>query len=108
MNERRIGLGIAAWFLGIIVPIYHHIGLHAAIAHESTNNIVTRMESVFRFLPWIDWLYLALMFALGTILIVSGLVTRPPGVLANHTPQRTGAAPRGFEVISSSDSGPGR
>jgi hypothetical protein len=99
---------MAAWFLGIIVPVYHHVGLHAALVNQSTNNIVERIHWVFDSLPWIDWVYLALMFALGGILILSGFVSRPFGALANHPPQRTAAAPRGFEVITDSESGAGR
>jgi hypothetical protein len=108
LNNTRIGLGMAAWFLGIIVPVYHHVGLHAALVNQSTNNIVERIHWVFDSLPWIDWVYLALMFALGGILILSGFVSRPFGALANHPPQRTAAAPRGFEVITDSESGAGR
>ena len=77
MNHPRIGLGLAACFLGIIVPVLHHIALHAAIAERQTNNIVTRMQSVFEFLPWIDWLYLGIMLLAGVILIVSGIIARP-------------------------------
>lgn len=77
MNDRRIALGLAAWFLGIIVPVYHHVALHAAIAHEPTNNIITRIQNVFEFLPWVDWAYLTLMAATGALLVASGILNRP-------------------------------
>jgi hypothetical protein len=78
LNDRRIGIGIVTWFLGIIVPVYHHTALHAAISQQSTDNIITRLQIIFEYLPWIDWIYLALMFLVGSILIVSGIVNRPP------------------------------
>ncbi|MCC6580385.1 MAG: hypothetical protein IT440_08070 [Phycisphaeraceae bacterium] len=74
MNHQRIGLGLASLFLGIVVPVCHHIAIHAAIAGEQTNNIVTRMQSIFRFLPWIDWGYLVVMTIVGVILVASGML----------------------------------
>ena len=73
MNTTRIGLGIAAWFLGILVPVMHHVLLHWPLAAESTNNIITRSQQLFRFLPWIDWIYLVAMAVVGLILVVSGI-----------------------------------
>jgi hypothetical protein len=60
---------------------------------------------VFEFLPWIDWAYLGLMFAVGAVLIVSGLGVP---VLTNRPSQRAGAAQRGLEVLGVSEGGPGR
>ncbi len=77
MNHSRIGLGLAACFLGIIVPVLHHIALHAAVAERPTNNIVTRMTNLFEYLPWVDWLYLVIMFLVGLALIISGMMSRP-------------------------------
>jgi len=79
LNDKRIGIGLAAWFLGIIVPVYHYVGLHAALANEQTNNIITRIRDVFEWLPWIDWVYLALMTIAGSVLVVSGMLNRPVG-----------------------------
>ena len=77
MNEKRIGLGIAAWFLGIIVPVCHHVALFAAIANKSSSNVILDIQMVFNYLPWIDWLYLVLMLLVGAILIGSGIMKRP-------------------------------
>jgi hypothetical protein len=73
VNHTRIAIGLAAWFLGIIVPVYHHVALHAVVTSQSTSNIITRMQSVFRHLPWIDWVYLGAMTLVGLILVISGL-----------------------------------
>ena len=99
MNEKRIAIGLAAWFLGIIVPVYHHVGLHAALVNDQTNNIVTRMNSVFEYLPWIDWVYLALMFGVGAVLVISGLF-----VPTDRSAGRAG--PRGFDVVGVSGKNP--
>jgi len=68
-----IKLGIATWFLGIFVPVMHHILLHWPLAAERTNNIITRSDSLFRNLPWIDWVYLVAMTLVGLVLVISGL-----------------------------------
>ena len=73
MNTTRIAWGIVAWFLGILVPVMHHVLLHWPLAVQQTNNIVTRSQSLFRFLPCIDWVYLAAMAVIGLILVVSGI-----------------------------------
>jgi hypothetical protein len=73
MNTKRISLGILAWFLGIIVPVMHHTLLHWPLAGLQTNNIITRSKSLFKSLPWIDWIYLAAMAIVGVMLIISGI-----------------------------------
>ena len=98
MNEKRIAIGIVACFLGIIVPVHHHIALHAAIAHERTNNNITRMQSVWDFLPWTDWAYCALMWIVGIALLLSGF-----GLLPSRAAPRPVATPRGFEVVNVTD-----
>ena len=72
MDTTRIAWGIVAWFLGILVPVMHHVLLHWPLAAQQTNNIVTRSQSLFKYLPWIDWIYLAAMAFVGLILVVSG------------------------------------
>jgi hypothetical protein len=98
MNDKRIAIGLAAWFLGVIVPVGHHVALHAAIAHGRTSNDIGRMGSVWDFLPWVDWAYSSLMFLVGAILVYSGLT-------AGRTtkPER-----RGLDVIDLPTSGHGR
>jgi hypothetical protein len=96
VNHRRIAIGLLACFLGVIVPVYHHESLHAAIAHERTNNDISRMTSVWDHLPWVDWAYLVFMWLVGAILILSGLVSGP----LKRSPKRERPTARGFEVIT--------
>jgi hypothetical protein len=96
VNHQRIALGLLASFLGIIVPVYHHVSLHGAIAHERSSNDISRMTSVWDYLPWVDWAYLAFMWLVGAVLIVPELVR---GML-NRSPARERPAARGFEVIT--------
>jgi len=72
MDLKRIALGLAAWFFGIIVPVYHHVVLStAALARERESaNIIHRL---FENLPWIDFAYLIAMAIVGAILIATGM-----------------------------------
>ena len=79
MNNTRVGLGLAAWTLGILVPVMHHVLLHWPIAQHPTPNVVTRIEGVFRSLPWIDWAFLIAMAVVGAMLIVSGMSRKHQG-----------------------------
>ncbi len=85
MNERRIGIGLVACFLGVMVPVCHHIVLYANMPHPPGSDNILDMRLVFESLPWIDWLYLVLMFVVGAILIISGMLNRPLHTLANAT-----------------------
>lgn len=76
MNTTRVGVGIAAWFLGILVPVMHHVMLHWPVATQPTNNVVRRSQAVFECLPWIDWVYLAAMAIVGLKLVVSGFKSK--------------------------------
>jgi hypothetical protein len=76
MDTVKISLGVKIWFLGIMVPVMHHILIHWPVAIQQTNNVVTRSQSLFRHLPWIDWVYLIAMAIVGLILILSGIKTK--------------------------------
>ena len=76
MDLKRITLGLAAWFFGIIVPVYHHVVLATAVLvreRESTNIIGALFEN----LPWIDFAYLLAMAVVGAILIITGMRKLP-------------------------------
>lgn len=94
MNNRRIFIGLIAWFLGIIVPVYHHAALHAAIASRPFDNDIERMRWVWEFIPTIEWIYLAMMWIVGFILVISGLMQG----WKRREPEYKQRGPRGFEV----------
>lgn len=73
MNHTRIGLGLAAWFLGMLIPFLHHTLLFIAVSDQPTSNVVRTSQSMFKALPWIDWVYLLAMAIVGLILIYSGM-----------------------------------
>jgi uncharacterized membrane protein len=98
LNNRRIFIGLIAWFLGIVVPVYHHVALHAAIAGQPFNNDILRMRWVWEFIPTIEWIYLAMMWMVGFILVISGVRA---GVTPREREYRQ-RGPRGFEVTPSS------
>ena len=75
MDCKKIGYGVWTWFLGILVPVMHHILLHWPLAHNQTDNIIQRSQSIFKFLPWIDSVYLYAMAVVGLLLILSGFKT---------------------------------
>ncbi len=77
MNTKQVSLGITAWFLGILVPVMHHVLLHWPLADQQINNVVTRAQTLYESLPWIDWVYLFAMAIVGLILIVSGMWSKP-------------------------------
>lgn len=90
MNDKRITLGILTWFLGISVPIYNHSTVFTAF---STRSVLTTVDirNVFESLPWINWLYLILMTAVGGLLIVSGILEAR--VKTTPLPTEAGIAP---------------
>jgi hypothetical protein len=100
VDHRRVAVGVLAWFLGIIVPVYHHVALHAAIAHQPSNNDINRMRSVWEYLPWVDWAYLCLMFLVGAILIGPELLGP-----TRRSRKRERPTARGFEVVTKADGG---
>ena len=80
MDIRKIAVGGALWFAGIIVPVLQHafLLLDAAIASRRDTAIENfRYTSIQNFyeLPRLIWVYVAVMWVVGAILIVSGLVS---------------------------------
>lgn len=59
MNHQRIALGLAAWFLGIIVPVGHHVAacLVASITRQSALNHFDQYR-FWAVLHWVEWVYL--------------------------------------------------
>jgi hypothetical protein len=77
MNHERIRMGMAAWFLGTVVPGLHQVLLHWPLAGQPTDNVVTRAGSLFEFLPWTDHVFFLAMAIFGTILVISGMRAKP-------------------------------
>ena len=78
MNTNRIAWGIIAWFLGIIVPVMHHVLLHWPLAGQDNSVSIRVIQSrqLFAALPWVDWVYLAAMALVGLVLVVSGISSK--------------------------------
>ena len=76
MDLKRIMLGLAAWFLGIIVPVLHHTIL-ATVALR-TGKVSTRIiHRGLETLPLMDCAYLLAMATVGAILIATGMRKLP-------------------------------
>jgi hypothetical protein len=72
MDMKRIKLGLAAWFLGIIVPVSHHVIL-VTVALRREGQSTNIIYQLFEGLPWIDYVYLLAMAIVGAILIITGM-----------------------------------
>ena len=77
-------MGIAALFLGIIIPVLHHVLLHLPLASQQTNNIATRMHGIYHGIHWTEWVYLAVMGVTGVGLILSGAIGLLSGAPSTH------------------------
>ena len=73
MSNTRAALGILAWFLGILVPVAHHCVLCLSLASSETNLSVFEAQRLFGALPWVDWVYMTAMAAVGAILFAQSL-----------------------------------
>ncbi|MFG0249736.1 MAG: hypothetical protein ACF8OB_12680 [Phycisphaeraceae bacterium JB051] len=73
MNHTRIVIGLAAWFLGIIVPVYHHTVIYTAAMEQGNIDYLRSIRYTFALLPIPDWIYLAAMSLVGLILVISGM-----------------------------------
>ena len=77
----RVGLGIAAWVVGITVPSAHFALLVLPAAYEYDNYFSLICFSFVPFLlamPWGEWAFIGVMAFSGALLIVSGLFTPLP------------------------------
>ena len=72
MDLKRIMLGLAAWFLGIIVPVLHNVILVTALIKKGSGS-PEMFVYLFKTLPWIDFVYLLAMAIVGAILIATGM-----------------------------------
>lgn len=73
MKAKRILIGTIIWSLGILLPMLQHIMLmQVAVMEEGYSYSYHNIVKYFFGLPWIVWVYLAAMWLVGTILVISG------------------------------------
>lgn len=78
MKAKRILIGTIIWSLGILLPMLQHIMLmQVAIREEGYSYSYHNIVKYFFVLPWIVWVYLAAMWLVGTILVISGFRAKP-------------------------------
>jgi len=74
MELKRIGLGVATWTVGLLVPTGAHIMLiNAAIQESGHSYSYHNMVKYFWDLPAIFWIYLVAMTLVGAALVLSGM-----------------------------------
>ena len=74
MDLKRIGLGVAVWTVGLLVPTAAHIMLiNAAIQESGHNYSYHSMVKYFWDIPALFWVYLVLMTVVGGVLVLSGM-----------------------------------
>jgi len=78
MKDKRILIGTIIWSLGILLPMLQHIMLmQVAVMEEGYGYSYRSIVKYFFGLPWIVWVYLAAMWLVGTILVISGFRANP-------------------------------
>jgi hypothetical protein len=76
MCIQRVSLGIKAIFLGMLLPVLHHLTLCFAIDYEGYGGINRFSMMMLRAVPWVYWVYLAIMLVIGIALLISGFISK--------------------------------
>jgi hypothetical protein len=73
MDVKKILIGAIIWSLGLFVPALHH-GLLSIAAIHSRHQAYNYHSLVkyFSDLPWVDGVYLVIMWLVGLVLLISG------------------------------------
>ena len=73
MDVRKILIGAIIWSLGLFVPALHH-GMLAMAAIHSRNHLYNyhNLAKYFFDLPWVDGVFLVVMWLVGIVLVISG------------------------------------
>ena len=73
MDVKKILTGAVIWSLGLFVPVLHH-GLLSITAIHSRSHAYDYHSLVkyFSDLPWVDGVYLVIMWLVGLVLLISG------------------------------------
>jgi hypothetical protein len=78
MKVKRILVGTIIWTLGILIPVLQHGIISLAASHAKTRSYAYHdLVKYFFDLPWLIWPYLIAMWLVGTVLVISGLFTKP-------------------------------
>ncbi len=77
MNMKKIGFGVLLWSLGTLLPVAQHailmgLSVESLKGKDQFYNF-PQVVSHFFGLPWLVWIYVAVMWLLGTVLVVSGV-----------------------------------
>ena len=80
MDVKKIFVGAIIWSLGLFVPALHH-GLLSIAASQSTSRTYPyhSLTKYFFDLPWVDGVFLVVMWLVGLILVISGFRPEPSG-----------------------------
>jgi len=73
MDVKKILVGTIIWALGLFIPVLHH-GLLSIAASQCTTATYKYHSLVkyFSDLPWVDGVYLVIMWLVGLVLLISG------------------------------------
>jgi len=73
MDVKKILTGAIIWSLGLFVPALHH-GLLSMAAIHSRNHLYDyhSLARYFFDLPWVDGVFLVVMWLVGIVLVISG------------------------------------
>jgi len=77
MDVKKIFVGAIIWSLGLFVPALHHGLLSIAASHCKTATYqYSSLAKHFFDLPWVDGVYLVIMWLVGIALVISGFKTK--------------------------------
>ena len=80
MDVKKIFVGAIIWSLGLFVPALHHGLLSIAASHCTTATYSYHsLVRHFSHLPWVDGVYLVVMWLVGLVLLISGFRPEPSG-----------------------------
>ena len=80
MDVKKIFIGAVIWSLGLFVPALHH-GMLSMAAIHSRNHLYDyhSLAKYFFDLPWVDGVFLVVMWLVGIVLLISGFRPQPSG-----------------------------
>ena len=80
MDIKKILIGAIIWSLGLFVPALHHGMLSIAASHCTTATYKYHSLTKYFFdLPWVDGVYLVVMWLVGIALVIWGFNPKASG-----------------------------